>query len=371
MKKITNKKIALSSVALLAPIFTMAQATNANTNSAVDPQINWILLCIAFILLIPIYITSKTFLFALKENIKKNKTAKEHSKKVGLILLFLAFSQVSQAQTFNAVDFSSNLLSWLLTGIIAFEAVLIIIFSKYTIKFLKPEKEESSFEENEYSESGLTKLWNKMNSFKPLSEEGEIDTGHEYDGIRELNNVTPPWFITAFLLTIVFAIVYMYRYHIGKTAPLQIEEYNIEMAAAEKEKSKILASEANKIDESNVVMLGASDIEAGKNLFTTTCAACHAPHGGSMVGGVGPNLTDDYWIHGGSLSDIFKSIKYGWPDKGMIAWESNYSPKQLAQLTSFIKSIRGSKPSGAKEPQGELFDESKTPNTTMTDTTKK
>ncbi|MFM9944511.1 MAG: cbb3-type cytochrome c oxidase N-terminal domain-containing protein [Bacteroidia bacterium] len=356
------KKIILSCLAISLPMILMAQETNPATNGekTFSMDFNWILLSIAFVLLIPIYITGKAFLFALKENIKRNETKSNSIKKAGIIIFLLGLGHASQAQTFNTVDFPIEWLSWILAGVICFETLLIVIFSIQTIRFLKPEvlEEEKTALVTEKSKNWFEKFWDKINSFKPMSEEANIDTGHSYDGIRELDNVTPPWFITGFLLSILFAGVYLYRYHIGKTAPLQIEEYNIEMAQAEKSKSKLLATKADNVDESNVKMLGASDIEIGKKLFATSCAACHGASGGSMPGGVGPNLTDEYWIHGGSINDIFKSIKYGWPDKGMIAWQNNFSPKQMAQITSFIKSIQDTRPPGAKEPQGEIHKES-------------
>lgn len=354
MKQNIIKKILLSCVATAAPLLLLAQAPAAASNAGPALDFNWILITIAFILLLPIYILSNTFLYALKEDLKKKANA---AKKAGAIIFLLSLSTLSEAKSLNANDLSNSWLSWLLTGVICVETILIVFFSIQTIKLLKPNSEEVETEDAVQEESTLTRIWNKMNSFKPLTEEGDIDTGHEYDGIRELNNVTPPWFITGFVLSILFAGVYLYRYHIGKTAPLQIEEFNIEMAAADSAKAKLLSTQGNNIDENTVVMLGASDIEAGKALFANTCVACHGPHGGSMAGGVGPNLTDEYWIHGGSIQDIFKTIKYGWPEKGMISWQNNFSPKQMAQLASFVKSLKGTNPAGAKEPQGEVYSE--------------
>ncbi len=360
------KKIVLSCILFSAPYLIMAQ--NANTNKNVSMDFNWILIVIAFILLLPIYIMSKTFLHALKENLKKTKS--NSKTKASLVILLVGLSQFSEAKTFNAIDMSSNWLAWLLVCVIIIETFLIVFFSLQTIKFLTPSAEEEETATSVTAESQRSwfgKIWDKMNRFKPLSEEGDIDTGHSYDGIRELDNVTPPWFITAFAITIVFAAVYLYRYHVAKSAPLQDEEYAIEIAQAEKDNSKLLSTEANKIDENTVVMLGASDIEDGKKIFTQICIACHGPAGGSKAGGVGPNLTDDYWIHGGSIQNIFKSIKYGWPEKGMISWKNNFSPKQMAQLASFVKSIHGTNPPGAKEPQGELYKEESAATSAATD----
>jgi cytochrome c oxidase cbb3-type subunit 3 len=107
------------------------------------------------------------------------------------------------------------------------------------------------------------------------------------------------------------------------------------------------------VDENSVKLLtAADDLAAGKTVFLTTCFACH---GRSGEGGVGPNLTDEYWLHGGSIQEVFKTIKYGWPDKGMKSWKDDYSPVQIAQIASFVKSLAGTNPANAKPPQGTLF----------------
>ena len=92
-------------------------------------------------------------------------------------------------------------------------------------------------------------------------------------------------------------------------------------------------------------------LAGGQKIFSTACTPCHLADGG---GSVGPNLTDDYWIHGNTIQDIFKTIKYGYPEKGMKSWQEDYTPAQIAQLASFIKSLQGTHPAKPKEPQGIL-----------------
>lgn len=196
------------------------------------------------------------------------------------------------------------------------------------------------------------KIWAKMNSFRSLKEEEEIVMDHSYDGIRELDNRLPPWWLYGFYVCIVFAGIYLWRYHVSQSAPLSIAEYKNAVAKAEIEKEAYLAKAASKVDENTVQMLDASGIASGKALFVTNCAACHGADGN---GSVGPNLTDPYWLHGGSLKDIFKTIKYGVQEKGMKPWKDDFSPVQLAQLASFVKSIQGNKVANPKEPQGELY----------------
>ena len=122
-------------------------------------------------------------------------------------------------------------------------------------------------------------------------------------------------------------------------------------------KAKLNKKAANQVDERTVTFLeGENDLHAGKALFETNCIACHGKMGEGVVG---PNLTDNYWLHGGSIKDVFKSIKYGIPEKGMRNWNEDFSPVQIAQLASYIKSISGSNPPNAKEKQGERFEEHK------------
>jgi cytochrome c oxidase cbb3-type subunit 3 len=198
--------------------------------------------------------------------------------------------------------------------------------------------------------------WDNFNSFKPIQEESSIDLGHDYDGIRELDNRLPPWWLYGFYITIIFAGLYLYRYHVAKSAPLSKEELAISLEQAAADKEEYLKRSASKVDENTVTYLTSpADHEAGQKIFSTICAACHLADGG---GSVGPNLTDNYWIHGGGIKDIFKTLKYGWPEKGMKSWKDDYSPTQLAQLASYVKSLGGTKPAKAKEPQGVLYDES-------------
>jgi len=195
--------------------------------------------------------------------------------------------------------------------------------------------------------------WDRLNRFKPVEQEAALDLGHDYDGIRELNNRLPPWWLYGFYCTIVFACIYLWRYHVSHTAPLPAEEYSIAVREAEIRKAEYLKKAANNVDETTVKLLVApADLAAGKAVFDGTCFACHGKKG---EGGVGPNLTDDYWLHGGSINDVFKTIKYGWPEKGMKSWKDDYSPGQIAQIASYVKSLGGTHPDNPKAPQGVLY----------------
>lgn len=193
-------------------------------------------------------------------------------------------------------------------------------------------------------------IWTKILGLKPLSEEKDILMEHQFDGISELDNPTPAWFMWLFYGTIAFALVYMVYYHVLDYGLMQEEEYEIEMVAAQEERKIFLASSANNIDESSVkVSTEAGTIDAGKSVYTANCVACHGDKG---QGSVGPNLTDPYWIHGGTVGSIFKTIKYGVPEKGMISWEKMLTPKQISDLSNYILSLKGTNPPNGKAPQG-------------------
>ena len=196
-------------------------------------------------------------------------------------------------------------------------------------------------------------LYDKAWSLIPIDKEADIDLGHDYDGIRELDNRLPPWWVYTFYLTIGIGVVYLYIYHMSDIGKSQHEEYLVEMEMAEEQKWEYLAKQANSIDEKNVVaLMDEKSLADGSLMFKTSCAACHGQLG---EGGVGPNLTDPYWIHGGSIQDVFKTIKYGVPEKGMIAWKSQMQPAAMQKLASFILTLSGTNPPNQKEAQGELY----------------
>lgn len=200
-------------------------------------------------------------------------------------------------------------------------------------------------------ENWLIKMWKSINDAKPLEEEDAILLDHDYDGIKELDNNLPPWWKYGFYFTIVFAIGYLLHFHVFKTGKLQIAEYNEEMenARIQLEEYRLLASD--NVDESNVeVLIDESEIKTGSEIFKQYCSNCH---GNAGEGNVGPNLTDEYWLHGADIKDIFKVIKEGVPQKGMISWKQQLKPKEIQEVASFIKTLQGTNPPNPKEPQGE------------------
>ena len=206
-----------------------------------------------------------------------------------------------------------------------------------------------------------------------MAEEATIDLGHNYDGIRELDNNLPPWWKYGFYLTIGIGFVYLIHFHVlqlGFLSPIigpgvsSAEEYEAEMIAAEEEKALRLEKVANLVDETTVEALAdAGSINNGGATYQKYCLSCHGAEG---QGGIGPNLTDQYWIHGGSIKDMFATIKYGVLEKGMQPWKDLLKPKEIQEVASFIKTLEGTNPPNPKEPQGELYVPS---DTTATDST--
>jgi cytochrome c oxidase cbb3-type subunit 3 len=202
-----------------------------------------------------------------------------------------------------------------------------------------------------------TSLWKRLNQALndsvPVEREKEVMTNHEYDGIKELDNNLPPWWLYGFYLTIVFSVIYMFHYHVLGTGPSSTQEYEAELVAADQARTAYLAEMGEVIDEYSVVRISDGDMLAKAGVtFIEKCAPCHTPSGG---GSVGPNLTDEYWIHGGSVNDIFKVIKYGVPEKGMIPWQGILTPEEMQAISSWIMDLQGTNPEGGLAPQGELY----------------
>ena len=155
-------------------------------------------------------------------------------------------------------------------------------------------------------------------------------------------------------------------YHVVGAGPLSIESYNNEIEAAKLQKEAFMKNAKNNVDENTVVMAEAAGIADGAIIYKSNCAACHGALG---EGTVGPNFTDNYWLHGGDIKSIFKTVKYGVPANGMKAWESDFSPVQMQNVASYIKTLGGTNPPNPKAPQGDLFDENKAAGS-ATDSTK-
>lgn len=213
--------------------------------------------------------------------------------------------------------------------------------------------EKNDFE-GELIKAPFKKFLKWLSRSVPIEQEKDIMFDHDFDGIRELDNRIPPWFSFLFYGSIAFAIIYMIVFHVVGDGNVQQNEYNAEVQQAAFERELLIKSGAFINEETVTLADDAATISEGKEIFTKNCVACHANDGG---GGVGPNLTDDYWIHGGGIKNIFKTIKYGVPSKGMISWQSQLDPSKMRAVASYVITLHGSKPAAPKEPQGTIWKE--------------
>lgn len=360
MKRINKIKLfffLLLNVLFVAGGFAQAAApavAPAAANTGINIPVNTMLFYIALILLFIIIILASAVNGAI-DLYRKNKNAAATKATVVLIgLLFLSqfgFAQDATATTdaaaaaASAANSTATIYFYSFIAIIIIEIGIILFFIK-SLRFLTGIDKVTEVEEKPRT------LWERFNNFVSIEEEAKLDVGHSYDGIRELDNATPSWFTITFAASIVIAIIYLYQFNISGSIPRQEDELAAEMRDAQKVQDELAKKEGNSIDENTVTMLGAADIASGTKLFAANCSPCHGDKGQGVVG---PNLTDDYWLHGGSIKDVFKTIKYGFPDKGMKSWKDDFSAKQIAQIASYIESIHGTNPPGAKEKQGELY----------------
>ena len=262
------------------------------------------------------------------------------------------------AQTNDSGITEQDLLMALIATMIVISLVALLLV--FTILTLVRQKRAALAADGETAAAGATagfswkKLGQRLTDAVPVARESEIDMGHDYDGIRELDNNLPPWWKYSFYASIVFAFLYLGYYEIfGDWSSEQ--EYITAMDEHEEIRSAYLARQADMVNEETVTVLAdASALSAGKKIFQANCVACHAADGGGNA--IGPNLTDEYWLHGGSVNNVFTTIKYGVIEKGMTPWQDLLKPVEMQQVSSYILSeLQGSTPAAPKAPQGELY----------------
>ena len=284
---------------------------------------------------------------------------------------FLSFAFTSSAQ--NAVSKAkeaSGILDLFFENIIiimgavvviaAFTAIIFLfnmLLKLQEIRMLQEQGIDVSVKaETVQKESWLSAFYKKLTGTRPIEEEEDILFDHEYDGIRELDNSLPPWWLALFYISIVNAVLYVGYYHFSDYGLSQQEEYVQEMEYAEQAKLAFLAKQANAIDETNVeVVTDEAHIAAGKDIFMKNCVACHGNLGEGNT--IGPNLTDEYWINGGGIKNVFKTVKYGVVEKGMQSWKEMMPPSAMHQVSNYILTLQGTNPPNPKEPQGEVYTE--------------
>lgn len=364
----TNKRTAHAKILLVAagsgaPLLVFSQQASPSAGTCFSNALFNTLLLVIIVLAIMVLalasalknvIGSDAFVEKLKREREQNSGV---SKTTAMVVLFMLLNGLASAQdkiqpvtgngTIGGLDQATF---YSMLTVIAIELLVLgIVFN--TFKNVLGVSAKAS--NTNVARPKTKTMLDQLNGTVEIGKEESILLDHDYDGIKELDNNLPPWWKYGFYLTILTAVVYLVNYHVIRTSPLQKQEYANSIKKAEAEIAEYMKGAAGNVDENTVKLLqDAADLASGRDLFISSCGACH---GRSGEGGVGPNLTDDYWLHGGSVKSIFKTIKYGWPDKGMKSWKEDLSPVQIAQITGFIRSIRGTTPANAKDRQGELY----------------
>lgn len=363
-KSIKNKIILTVLFAMAASIIFAQTKAPAATPAATSGynQLAVLLTILIIVLAFVIWGMGQVLTALGKQLLDKNKNA---TKILSVVLLagFSMLSQISFAQDAAAtvVKEIPNYGGLTSTAYYVFLTVfgielVVILFLAFSISRMYTELVPQKVKPNA-SYSKFAAMWTQMDSklftrAVAVEKEADILLDHDYDGIKELDNSLPPWWKYGFYITIIVAFIYLLNFHVLGIGLNPEQEYNAEMEKARIEKEIYEANNKDKIDENNVPMANADGIKAGQLLYEANCVACHLKDGGGIVG---PNLTDDYWIHKGSLNDIYNTIKVGYPDKGMQPWASVFSPKEMSFLSSYIKSLKGTKPPVSKEAQGEFY----------------
>lgn len=360
-RHLANKKLLLIGFLMMAFTNIFAQdATTAATPVAAEASMWSSPLFWVFVFAIGALLLVIVAIGSVLVGLVNNKIAEKFGKGAAIIAIVMMFASGSAyAQDAATTAASTPAVEAVIGGldpntviilsVVVFIELFVII---YLYSILQKMLVALGYKEAKESSWTWKSISKKMTNAIPLERESEVATDHNYDGIIELDNSLPPWWVYMFYGTIAFGFAYVIYFHF-LDGPSQAEEYNKEIELASLKKTEMLKQTAGKVDENSVTLLTeAADIAKGKSSFVTKCAACHGQAG---EGGVGPNLTDEYWIHGGSINDIFKTIKYGVQEKGMIAWEAQMQPTEMQQVASFIMSLKGTNPANAKAPQGDLY----------------
>lgn len=288
-----------------------------------------------------------------KKNMVNTIVQKIKMNRLPLLVLFGSFFIGNEAL---ALKFNqSNEGPWLIVensdlvfmAIINLILVGVLIYFKSIFNNLLKKFAQSNTEEKSAKATGtFSKI---LTDAVPIEEEDKITLDHEYDGIRELDNNLPPWWVALLVGTMIFAVVYVLHYHVFRTGDLQMAEYNKEMVKADAEVKEYLSKMSMNVDETNAtVMTEQKDLDAGKAIYDANCVMCHKDKG---QGDIGPNLTDEYWLYSGDIKAIFKTIKIG-TSNGMPEHASKLNPIQLQQVASYVYSLPYTP---GKEPQGEKY----------------
>lgn len=251
----------------------------------------------------------------------------------------------------------------LLFLLIAIEITLSAV-DKISFLLLSDEEKEKKAQQEALGiqeDNWYKKIVNSFTKSASVEDEKQLLMDHDYDGIKELDNNLPPWWVYLFYACIVFSVIYLVRYEI-MGAPDQEAELKAEVDQAKIEVAEYMKTAPDLMDEKTVTLLtDPADLTNGKTIFETNCAACHRADAGGQIG---PNLTDDHWILGGGIKNLFHTVTNGGRDgKGMIAWKGTLKPKEIQAVASYIISLKGSNPKDPKAPEGDILAEDGAPAT--------
>ena len=361
---------------LLASLVSVASIAQTNTIALKPTTTNYmegLMITVALLLVVVVWILAQVLMMVSKKAVEISKQVASKAMMIFVVVMGSLFSKNLSAQTNSVIADSTKAVTtdfygglsyntfWTMASVIFLELLvvfLLVLFIRNIFRAIHP-IEKIIVAGKVQTDSWLVKTWHQLDKqfftkAVPLEKEADMLLDHNYDGIKELDNALPPWWKYGFYITIVVAVFYILKFEVWHTGMNPTEEYNTEMTIAKTETDAYLASAKENVDENSVTDLDAAGNAAGKAIFAKTCVPCHLADGQGLVG---PNLTDEYWIHGGSIKDIFKTIKYGFPDKGMQSWQTTYSPVEMQQLSSYIISMRGTNPPNPKAPQGDLYKE--------------
>jgi len=278
-----------------------------------------------------------------------------------LLGLLVSFTSPAQATTQSSIWDDPMTKFYLVVSFIFGVSLLVLLALIYLLRVINILAEKAARENAERlgkvyqpTPSLFKDFWDTINVFVPKEKEATLVMDHNYDGITELDNHLPPWWKWLFYLTIIWGVIYFFAYHVFNSLPLQTNEYNTEVASANEEMQKLKAANPGpKIDEATVeATTDAKMLENGKSTFLNTCSSCHRKDGG---GDIGPNLTDEYWKHGGSIKNVFKVVTNGVPGTNMVAWGSTMSPEAIRNVASYVLTLQGTKPVNPKKQEGDFY----------------
>ncbi len=288
------------------------------------------------------------------------------------LLLLSASSANAQAYKGGASTMSTYELFWLLlvVNVVLFILMLAQMNLLRGLTKVVTGVEDSAMEgEVAKGPTWVDKLMAKLTRQVAVEKEQDILMHHEYDGIRELDNVLPPWWVWLFYGSILWSVFYLFGVHVADFIPDQRTEYANEMSEAKADVAAYTATLKSIVDENTVTLsTEAADLASGGAIFKQYCTPCHGADAAGSETSVGPNLTDAHWIHGGGVKNVFATIKNGVPEKGMISWKSQLKPAEIAAVASYILSLQGTGPATQKAPQGEVWTDAAAPADSTTTT---